>query len=290
MKWTALILRYPWVVARFCAGYASYFLSTVVFVLVGLPLMVLLAPLPRWRYRVLRGLTHRFLAFFTRTWLPALGVYRIAEISGLERALSVGPAIWVANHRSFIDGLMLLGMAPGTGVVIKSRDTRQPMYALLARYFDLVSMDRHSVQSVAASVAKCRRMLAAGGRLLVFPEGTRTRNGRLQRFHRLAFDLALEAGVPVIPILLHSTEPFMAKVPGSFFPIRPNQYRIRFLEPLRFQKGERAEGLSDRVFRKMTSELRVLDRGTTWEKIGGKPVPLGSPCGLDTPEERSAGR
>jgi 1-acyl-sn-glycerol-3-phosphate acyltransferase len=268
MRLGGLILRHPWMVLRFSAGYGSYFLSTVVFVLVGIPVLLVLAPFPRQRHRVLRIVTHRFLAFFTRRWLPMLGIYRVEEIQGLERAVSAGPAVWVANHRGFMDGLLLLGLAPGTGVVIKARDTKQPMYAMLARHFDLVSVDRNSVQSVSASVEKSRRLLAQGRRLLVFPEGTRTRTGRLQRFNRLAFDLAVESGVPVIPILIHSTEPFLAKLPGSFFPVRPNRYRIRFLEPIPLKPGENPGGLSDRVYREMAVHLRALDVGTSWDRTG----------------------
>ncbi|MCC7377617.1 MAG: 1-acyl-sn-glycerol-3-phosphate acyltransferase [Verrucomicrobiales bacterium] len=261
-----LFLRHPWVVLKFCAGYASYFLSTVVFVVIGIPVLLLLAPFPRRRHQVLRLVTHRFLGLFTRGWLPLLGIYRIEEIQGLERAVAVGPSVWVANHRGFMDGLLLLGLAPGTGVVIKARDTKQPMYAMLARHFDLVSVDRNSVQSVAASVEKSRRLLAEGRRLLVFPEGTRARSGRLQRFNRLAFDLAVEAAVPVVPILIHSTEPFMAKLPGSFFPVRPNRYRIQFLEPMPVKADENPGVLSDRVFREMTTRLRALDAGTSWDR------------------------
>ncbi|MBL9137315.1 MAG: 1-acyl-sn-glycerol-3-phosphate acyltransferase [Verrucomicrobiales bacterium] len=268
MSMGGLMLRHPWVVLRFCAGYASYFLSTVIFVVAGIPLLVVLAPFPRRRHQVLRTVTHRFLAFFTRGWLPLLGIYRVTEIQGLEQAVSIGPSVWVANHRGFMDGLLLLGLAPGTGVVIKARDTKQPMYAMLARHFDLVSVDRNSVQSVAASVEKSRRLLAQGRRLLVFPEGTRARNGRLQRFNRLAFDLAVESGVPVVPILIHSTEPFMAKLPGSFFPVRPNRYRIRFLEPILMKPDENPGELSDRVYRDMAGHLRALDAGTTWENLG----------------------
>ena len=95
-----------------------------------------------------------------------------------------------------MDALLLLGLLPRTGVVIKSRDTRKVMNGLLARYFDLVSVDRHSLESLAATLAKCQRLVGEGKNLLVFPEGTPPA-APVQHFNRLAFDLALAARLPV---------------------------------------------------------------------------------------------
>ena len=60
-----------------------------------------------------------------RRWLPFLGAYRIAEISGLERALAVHPMVLVANHRSLMDALLLIGLLPRTGVLIEIAAIRE---------------------------------------------------------------------------------------------------------------------------------------------------------------------
>jgi 1-acyl-sn-glycerol-3-phosphate acyltransferase len=262
---------YPLTVLLFSVGYLGYFLSKVLFVVAAVPLVIVLAPFPRAKYRLLHSITHRYLGFFTRTWLPALGVYRIVEISGLAQARPGRPAIYVANHRGFMDGILMLGLLPHTGVLVKARDTRQPMYNLLERHFDLVGVDQNSLDSVSASLARCRRVLAEGKNLLVFPEGTRAPTGRLQRFNRIAFQLALAAGAPVIPVIIHSTQPFMARVPGSIFPRTRNEYRIRFLDPETPRPDDEAEALGDRVYRRMAAELKLLDAGTFWE--AGPPKP-----------------
>lgn len=256
---------YPLTVLLFSLGYLSYFLSKAVFVVCAVPLVLVLAPCPRVKYRVLAALTQAYLRCFTRVWLPALGVYRILEISGREAALARRPAVIVANHRGFMDSLLLLGLLPRTGVLIKARDTRQVMYGLLARHFDLVSVDRRALSSVSASLAKGRALLAAGKNLLVYPEGTRARTGRLQRFNPFAFRLALESRAPVVPVIIHSTRPFMAKVPGSMFPRGRNEYRIRFLDPEWPRADDAAESLSERVYRRMARELKPLDAGTCWD-------------------------
>ena len=264
-------LFYPLKVAMGCLGYASYFVSKGIFVVLIFPVFLIMLPFPRAQQRFLQVVTHRYLGLFSRRWLPFLGVYRIAEISGLERALAARPVVLVANHRSLMDALMLMGLLPRTGVVIKSRDTRKVMNGLLARYFDLVSTDRHSLESLSTTLEKSRRLLADGKNLLVFPEGTRARSGRLQHFNRLAFDLALAARVPVVPVILHTPLPFMAKLPGSIFPRRRNDYRIRFLDPEIPRPDDDADALCDRVHRRMARELKQLDAGTIWENKSPEP-------------------
>jgi 1-acyl-sn-glycerol-3-phosphate acyltransferase len=262
---------YPLKVALGCLGYASYFLSKVIFVMLVFPVFLFMLPFPRTQQRFLQVVTHRYLGFFSRRWLPFIGSYRMAEISGLERALAVRPVVLVANHRSLMDALLLIGLLPRTGVLIKSRDTRKVMNGLLARYFDLVSIDRHSPESVSATLEKSRRLLADGKNLLVFPEGTRARSGRLQHFNRVAFDLALSARMPLVPVILHTSLPLMAKLPGSIFPRRPNDYRIRFLDPEFPRPDDDAGALCDRVHRRMAQELKQLDTGTIWEIKSPKP-------------------
>lgn len=252
-------------VLAFSTGYASYLVSKILFVVVIFPLFICVAFWSHAKEFVFEKIVRRYLAFFTRTWLPFLGVYRFEEISGLSQALAAGPAVCVANHRGFMDGIILLGLLPRTGVLIKSRDTRQPMYRLLAAYFDLVSLDRRSLASMAASLEKCRNLISQRKNLLVFPEGLRAHSGRLQRFHRVAFDLALSEGVPIMPIIIHSTQPFLAKLPGSIYPRQRNTYRIRFLAPERPKPGEDASAFSDRIYRRMAQELKPLDVNTVWQ-------------------------
>ena len=100
----------------------------------------------------------------------------------------------------------------------------------------------------------------------MFPEGTRARSGRLQHFNRIAFQLALASGAPVWPVIVHSTCPFMAKVPGSIFPQGQNEFRIRFLDRECPRPDDDAISLCDRVHRRMAQELKILDAGTVWEE------------------------
>jgi 1-acyl-sn-glycerol-3-phosphate acyltransferase len=261
----------PFVVLLTGLGYFSYFVSKIIFVVIGVPLFLLLTPWPDARQRFFQKVLHRFLGFFTRVWLPLFRVYQIVEISGREQLDTTRPVILVANHRGFMDAIFLLGLSPRTGAVIKSNHARQPMYHLLVRYFDLVSVNRHSLDAVGAAFARCREMLAAQKNLVIFPEGTRARSGRLQPFNRLAFDLALAANVPVLPVVIHSTEPFMGKISGSIFPRHENFFRIRLLDAELPRPGENAAQLCDRIHRRLAQELKQLDAGTSWDNQPPKP-------------------
>jgi 1-acyl-sn-glycerol-3-phosphate acyltransferase len=257
---------YPLTVLLFAAGYLTYAVSKALFLVIALPLALLLAPFPRRRKRALQALIHYYLGFFTQRWLPFLGGYRIAEISGLDHARQLPrAAVIVANHRGRMDGLFMLGLVPRTGILIKASDTHRVTYIFLEKQLDLVGVERNSLQSLATAKERCRGLLNSGSNVLVFPEGTRAVSGRLQRFNRLAFDLAVAAHAPVLPVIIHSTCPFMARVPGSIFPRGRNVYRIRFLAPERPKPGEDPADLCERVHKRMARELKPLDAGTCWD-------------------------
>ena len=259
---------YPVQILRFVVGYGCYFGGNLAFLLCGLPLVILLAPFPRLQYRFVHWLVHAALTVLTRWYLPLLGVYRIVEISGLSNARAAAPVIYAANHRGRIDALMVLSLLERTGVVVKSKYARIGVLAALVRHFDFVSVDAHLISSVSAAMELSRGLLRQGKSLLVFPEGSRSASGRLQPFKSIAFRLAEETRRPVVPVIVHSTCPFMAKVPGSILPRERNRYRVRFLEPCIPAEGDTAETLGDRVYKRMAAELKQLDRGTAWEVRG----------------------
>lgn len=259
----------PWQIVRFTIGYLSHALADLGFVLLMIPLTAMLTFLPRYRHRLIRGMVTRYLALLFHRWLPALGIYRIDEVSGLEQAGSAVPAVFVANHRGRLDGPLLLSYVQRAGVIIKSRYARRGTLAILARVFDFVPIDTRSLDSVATMATKCRRLIEAGTSLLVFPEGSRSQSGRLLPFRNIAFRLAVKQGRPVVPVIVHSTVPFMTKESSSFYPREPIRFRFRFMPPQWPAAGETPDDMASRVHRLMARELRDLDRGTVWASRQG---------------------
>lgn len=246
-------------------GYLFYFSGHLVFGVLVVPLVVLMSPFPGLRHRFLHGVFQGYVFFLSRVYLPFLGVYRLREISGLERALAAGPAVYVVNHRSRMDGPLMLATVPDAAVIIKAAYGRNMLYSGFVKYLDFISVDAGSLSSLAAAVQRAQGVLAAGRNMIVFPEGTRSVTGRLLPFRDIAFRLARSAGVPIVPVVLQSDLPFMAKRPGSIFPARTIDFTMRFLEPVRLQEKETLPSLVDRVEREIGAHLRELDRGTVWE-------------------------
>jgi 1-acyl-sn-glycerol-3-phosphate acyltransferase len=246
-------------------GYLFYFSGHVIFTVIVTPLFLLMAPFPVLRQRFIRGIFQWYVFFLSRRYLPSLGVYRVREISGLERARAAGPAVYVVNHRSRMDGPLMLATVPDAAVIIKAAYGRTILYSGFVKHLDFVSVEQGSLSSLAAAVQRAQGLLTAGRSMIVFPEGTRSVTGRLLPFRDIAFRLARAAGVPIVPVVLQSDLPFMAKRPGSIFPPRTINFTMRFLEPARLQENEKLESLVERVERAIAAQLKELDRGTVWE-------------------------
>lgn len=248
-------------------AYAGYYLANILFLLLSLPFALLLAPVPGFKKRIFLRVAHTYAHFLTRVYLPFLGVCRVVEVSGVEHCPSNASFICVANHRGRLDALLLTGVLANTAVVIKAKHAKFPMLAHLVRHCGFVSVDQASAASITAALRKCGLLLAAGTNLLVFPEGARTTGARLRRFGSMAFKVAIDQGIPILPAVVHPESPFMGRRLITFFPRKPVRYRIRFLPVVFPGAADSAAELCDRVHRCMASELKVLDRGTEWERV-----------------------
>lgn len=242
------------------AAYAGYYLANIFFLLLSLPFVLLLAPFPNFKQRLFLRFAHGYAQFLTRRFLPSLGVCRIVSVSGLENCRIRTPFVCVANHRGRLDALLLTGVLKNTAVLIKAKHAKFPMLAHLVRHCGFVSVDQSSAASITAALQKCGELAATGTNLLVFPEGARTTGGGLRRFGNMAFKVAIEQGLPIVPAIIHSQSAFMARDLASFFPRRPVEYQIVFLESVHPQADDAVADLCDRVYRRMAAELKVLER------------------------------
>jgi 1-acyl-sn-glycerol-3-phosphate acyltransferase len=263
MKDKHIYLFYPFRVFLGLIGYLSYFLAILVFLCAGLPFFLMFALWPRLMKNIMYTVLKAYTFFLTRLWLPALRIYSIAEISGFDPPALRGSVV-VANHRGRLDALLMLSMLPPTGVVIKSNYARIPLYSSFVKHLDFVSIDPDSLQSLGAATEKCRQVLAKGVNLLVFPEGTRAKTGKPLAFKPFPFRIAMEANAPVVPVIIHSDLPFMARCRGSIFPKYRFRYTIRFLPAERPLLGETAPDFAQRVRAIMAGQLALLDKGTYW--------------------------
>ena len=242
------------------AGHLGYLLTQTLLVIASLVFLLPLSPFPRLRRWVSSGMLRGYLRFFVRIYLPACRACRIDEISGSQNSPTGESVIYVANHRSSIDAILLLSVLPPTSLLIKARHVRKPGYACLVRFFDFVPIAAGAFSRLLQSMDKCRSLLAAGRNLLIFPEGMRASFATLMPFADFTFRLAVERGTPIIPIVLQSDQPFLNREKGSFFPKQIVRFSIRFLEPVLTSPKDDPSRVADAVSRRMAAEVAGRER------------------------------
>src|SRR6185369_1580025 len=119
--------------------------------------------------------------------------------------------VMVANHQSFLDILILFRLFRHFKWVSKAEMFRIPCIGWNMALNRYVKLRRGSPESIARMMTACERHLADGSSIMIFPEGTRSEDGRLRGFKHGAFTLAQRAKVPLLPIVVEGTAPALPK-------------------------------------------------------------------------------
>lgn len=121
-------------------------------------------------------------------------------------------AVYVANHQSAVDIFALGAVLPGQLRWVAKRELfRIPIFGRAMRAAGYVAVDREDPRRSRAGLAHAAAALEGGASLVVFPEGTRSPDGRLRAFKRGAFALAQAAGVPVVPLAIHGSRDVLGR-------------------------------------------------------------------------------
>lgn len=111
---------------------------------------------------------------------PFVGGYRV-QVRGLENAPSK-PSVYAFNHISYLDPLFALAIVPNAAVVVKGKYDSVLAIWILTRLFDFVSIGGGSREDLERAMEKLSRVVGLGRNIVIFPEGTRMRGGRLGDF------------------------------------------------------------------------------------------------------------
>jgi 1-acyl-sn-glycerol-3-phosphate acyltransferase len=175
----------------------------------------------------------------------------------------------VANHQSFLDIFLLSNLPHEMKWVAKRSLFEIPWVGWAFWLVGDIPIERGDAASAAGVMAKAKDYLAHGMHVMLFPEGTRSRDGKLLPFKAGAFKLAVDAGVPILPIAVHGSAQGMPK--GSPW-VRPAKLLVRILDPVPTAEVAAAQG-RDQV-RKL-AELRDLVRDRIAAALpagGGEPA------------------
>lgn len=192
-------------------------------------------------YSLLRGdigLLYTVSMGIARLGLRAAGI-RI-EILGCENIPADRPCIFMANHVSNLDPPVLLPLIPGhTSVLLKSSLMRIPILGTAMRMGKFVPVERGSTQEAARrSVNAAAEAVRSGLHLVVFPEGTRSRDGHLSTFKKGPFFLAEQTGAPIIPVAIAGTEQLLRKGSAAIQPGTVTLTYLPLIDPAHFATRE----------------------------------------------------
>jgi 1-acyl-sn-glycerol-3-phosphate acyltransferase len=183
-------------------------------------------------------------------------VYR-PSVRGRHRVPRSGPVQLAANHPAAIDTAVLAFVTPrpvsflGKAEYFTGTRLRQRITARFLNALGYVPVDRAHAKAGLAALAAARTVLQRGGVFAIYPEGTRSRDGRLHRGHTGVASLALATGATVVPVALLGTQrvqPVGARIP------RLAPMEVRFGRPLDFSRYEGLEG-SAAIRRAITDEV-----------------------------------
>ncbi|MGE0713260.1 MAG: AMP-binding protein [Planctomycetota bacterium] len=148
-------------------------------------------------------------------WVAGVDV----SVAGREHLAPDGGQVLVANHASYLDGVLVPLILPRpTSVVVKKELQASPITRVLLERLEAIFVERFSGGASAADAAQVPAALREGRAVLVFPEGTCLRMPGLLPFHLGAFQAAAEAGAPVLPVTIRGTRNVLR--PESWFPFR----------------------------------------------------------------------
>jgi 1-acyl-sn-glycerol-3-phosphate acyltransferase len=148
---------------------------------------------------------------------------------GLEYIDRDGNYIIVSNHASMYDIPTLMTLFPRMRIMFKKELSYIPIWGWGLRYGHHIMVDRKKGSEALKSLDRAAHAIAKGGQVLLFAEGTRTRDGKLQPFKRGAFSLAVKSGVPILPVAINGSYRILPK--GSF-DIRPAHITAVFGSPI----------------------------------------------------------
>jgi len=191
------------------------------------PPLTLVLFLVTWPFDRNHVVPSRFYRLLPALWSRSFPFWRIRLEGSWPRG--EGPYVVVANHQSFLDIFVLCNILHEWKWVAKKSLFRIPLFGWGLSLTGSISLDRGDTASATAVMEKCRHYLGEGISVMMFPEGTRSTDGRLLPFKPGAFKLAVEAGVPVLPIAVFGTAGGMPK--GGIW-VRPATIAVRILEPV----------------------------------------------------------
>jgi len=192
-------------------------------------------------------------ARFWSLWCLRVARIRLV-VSGLERVPSRGPVIYMGNHQGNFDiHALTLAIPRLFSWVAKEELFRLPLFGSAMRRAGYIPLDRSDGRKALKSMKLAAQRIASGASVVIFPEGTRTKDGSLLPFKRGAFLLAAKAGVPIVPFTINGSRQIN---PRNRIELNPGTISVSFAAPIQTAGVPEAE-LMARVREAIAARLEV---------------------------------
>jgi 1-acyl-sn-glycerol-3-phosphate acyltransferase len=172
---------------------------------------------------------HRILVYQSLILTRIMPIWSI-RVTGSEKATKASTYVLISNHQSILDILFINSLRYNYKWISKIENIKVPVLGWYLRMADYITVNRGDEESKVEMLEKSLSCLKRGTSIMLFPEGTRSKDREIAFFKRGAFQLAIQAGVPILPIVIDGTGGILPKH-GLIFGSK-HQVRIRVYDPV----------------------------------------------------------
>jgi 1-acyl-sn-glycerol-3-phosphate acyltransferase len=247
--------------------------KSIIVWIIGLCFMVILFPLTFIIWLLIlpfdpgRNMIHRLLTCQSLILVRLIPIWKI-KIEGRGKAHKGTTYVIISNHQSILDILMINSLRYRFKWISKIENIRLPFLGWYLRMAAYITVNRGNEESKVEMLDTSLRYLKRGISLMLFPEGTRSPDNEIGFYKRGAFQLAVQAGVPILPILIEGTGGILPKH-GLIFG-SGHHITIRVLDPVSPESfnDNTPEELATRLQSMMSEELKKLraNNEIKWQK------------------------
>jgi len=152
------------------------------------------------------------------------------EVHGLEKLDANQPYIYMANHQSNFDILAISAIIPGTTRYIAKKELfKVPFFGLGMQLAGIIKIDRGNKEEAKNSISQAIQRIKKGVSVIIFPEGTRSKDGKIQPIKKGGIVLAIDGHIPIVPIVISGSFHIMDK---SSLKLRSGKIKFDILEPI----------------------------------------------------------
>jgi len=226
-------------------------LTSVMCFLVAVALWVVTAPFDRQR-----RVNHLWSCAWASMYAAFYPGWKVRTIHR-DRIKANQAYVLAANHTSIADIVLLFTLFRQFKWVSKRENFRLPILGWNMWLSNYVPLVRGDVSSARTMMERCRKLLREGMSIMMFPEGTRSRDGRVQPFRHGAFTLAHDTGVPVIPIAIHGGHALIPKHGSTF--AATAELTVEVLDPIPSDQFDDVADLARAVRGRIVDALALHD-------------------------------